>query len=217
MSPLTRRPPRHERGSGVRASVCKCAPAVSAVRPPEQGRNSRAALPKNLEPDVMYVLPCRRRRRPAGTVVEAALVLSGLIFLLLGLVEYGRFVMVKHLVDNAARRSAAGGGSQHDRHQQLRLPDRDDHSKSGAKCTGRPTGRLSGLTIQVYAADANGNSLGAWTSATAGENIAVQIDATYTPMLPGLSMPFGKTSVGLLPAGGIGIHAKAMMQTESNS
>jgi len=159
-----------------------------------------------------------RHRRPAATMVEAALVLSGLILLLLGLTEYGRFVMIKHLVDNAAREGArlavaanTTNTNSFDYQTTTTVQNRVLTALAGQQAA------LSGLTVQVYAADANGNSLGSWTSATAGQNIAVQIDATYVPMLPGLSMPFGNNSVGLLPGSGIGIHAKTMMQTENNS
>ena len=51
----------------------------------------------------MRVRSLRLGRRPGATVPETALVIGIFLTLLLSIFEYGRFVMVRHLVDNAAR------------------------------------------------------------------------------------------------------------------
>src|SRR5438876_6470734 len=51
-------------------------------------------------------LPLRRRSRVGATLVETAVVLSILVLILFGLFEYGRFVMTKQLMENAAREGA---------------------------------------------------------------------------------------------------------------
>ncbi|MFO0930229.1 MAG: TadE family protein [Gemmataceae bacterium] len=55
-------------------------------------------------------MPSRnRRRRPAVALVEAAVVLNVLFLLMFAVFEeYGRFVMFRQLVDNAAREGRAG-------------------------------------------------------------------------------------------------------------
>src|SRR6202023_443803 len=45
----------------------------------------------------------RRFRRRGATLVEAAFVLSGLLVFLFAIFDYGRFIMIRHIVDNAAR------------------------------------------------------------------------------------------------------------------
>jgi Flp pilus assembly protein TadG len=158
----------------------------------------------------------RTRSRQGATIVEAAVVLSALVVLLLGILEYGRFVMVKHLVDNAAREGArlAVAANVHDTNSFNYQTTATIQSRVLAALAGQNQA-LSGLTVQVYEADASGNNIGVWTAATYGQNIAVQVDATYNPMLPGLSMPFYHTRVGILPAS-VPVHTKTVMQTEAN-
>ncbi len=42
---------------------------------------------------------------------------------------------------------------------------------------------LSNQNVQVFASDALGNNLGAWTSATPGESVCVQITGNYIPII----------------------------------
>jgi hypothetical protein len=46
--------------------------------------------------------------------------------------------------------------------------------------------KLTGQQIQVYKSDVNGNSLGLWTDAAAGELICVKIEGTYNFVIPQL-------------------------------
>src|SRR5262249_10933888 len=66
--------------------------------------------------------------------------------------------------------------------------------------------QLNNLSITVFKADANGNSSGVWTDAAFGERIGVQLDATYTPLLP---------NMGILP-NPITLHSRAVMRSEAN-
>jgi Flp pilus assembly protein TadG len=45
-------------------------------------------------------------RRPAATLVETAMVISIFLMVLFGIFEYGRFVMTRGLMENAAREGA---------------------------------------------------------------------------------------------------------------
>ena len=52
----------------------------------------------------------------------------------------------------------------------------------------------------------DGNNIGTWTNAQAGQNIAVETNATYTPILP---------SFGFLPTS-VPIFSKCVMRSEGN-
>src|SRR5262249_47275373 len=47
-----------------------------------------------------------RASRPAATLVETSVVISIALLFMFGIFEYGRFVMTKHLMENAAREGA---------------------------------------------------------------------------------------------------------------
>jgi Flp pilus assembly protein TadG len=158
----------------------------------------------------------RNVKRDGATIVEAAVVLSALLILLFAIFEYGRFIMLLHLVDNAAREGTrlAVSSNVHDTNSFNYQTTATIQSGVIAAIAGQDTA-LSGLTIQVYLADASGNNIGLWTDAKVGQNIAVQIDATYTPMLPGFYLPFFHQWIGFFP-NSVSISTKSVMQTEAN-
>ena len=155
----------------------------------------------------MRPLQTRATLRRGATMVELALVLSSLIMMLLGIMEYGRFVMIKQVVDNATREGA---------HLTLSADGSDSTSYSYqttssiqaavTNAMGGVDAILGGLSIQVYLADSSGNNIGSWTNAQDGQNIAVEVTGTYTPILP---------TFGFLPST-ITIHSKSVMRSEGN-
>lgn len=125
-----------------------------------------------------------RTRRRGRTAVEAAIIIGLLFMLLLGVCEYGRLIMLRHLMENAAREGArfavvstgASAGVTTAQIQSYAIG-----YLAGQSCTG--------LTVQVYQADpATGANVGAWTGAPFGAGIAVQIDLDFNPVVP-LVMP----------------------------
>lgn len=100
------------------------------------------------------------------------------IFLLFifGIFEFGHFVMVKQLMDNAARDGA-------------RMASMGPLATTTAQIQAQVTTELAGngpsnLSIQVFQANpTSGANIGAWTNAGLGNTIAVQITGTYQPML----------------------------------
>jgi Flp pilus assembly protein TadG len=156
--------------------------------------------------------------RRGSTLVEAALVISALVFLFLAIAEYGRFVMVKHVVDNATREGArlAASSNPGDTNSFNYQTSATVQNRVLAALAGQDKA-LTGLNIQVYEADASGNKIGTWSRATIGQNIAVQVDATYQPILPGWSLPFFNTKVSLLPSSGVPVFAKVVTETEGNN
>jgi Flp pilus assembly protein TadG len=117
----------------------------------------------------------RGTRRGASTV-EAACVMNIFLLFIFAIMEFGHFVMVKQLMDNAARdgaRMAATGVTTVTTAQIEALITQE-------LCGQGPTG----MNIQIYEANpTTGANVGAWTSAGLGTPIVVQITGQYTPMV----------------------------------
>jgi Flp pilus assembly protein TadG len=113
-------------------------------------------------------------------MVESAIVLSAFLVLTFGIFEYGRVLMIRQLLQNAAREGA----------RQAKI---GTGTKTTATIQSIVTNYLVGapvlnLNIQVYAADSNGNNAGSWNSATFGNGIAVQVNGDVQPVLPSLGL-----------------------------
>jgi Flp pilus assembly protein TadG len=142
--------------------------------------------------------PPKHRRRGA-TLIETTFVLGVCLLLLFAIFEYGRFLMLRHLLDNAARegaRQAVIGTNT--------LTTADIQNTVTNYLAGQP---VSLTSFKVYLADANGNDTGAaWTSAAFGKPIAVDVAGSYNPMVP---------TMGFLP-NPITLKAKVIMYSEAN-
>jgi Flp pilus assembly protein TadG len=122
--------------------------------------------------------------RPGGTLVETAVVVSVAILFLFGIFEYGRFVMTKQLMENAAREGARWAVANTSTGTTAQVQSKVD-TKLGPG--GRQlVGYSSSTSISVYAADASGNQISGvtWNNVAFGQNIAVVITGTYKPTLP---------------------------------
>src|SRR5205823_13412842 len=112
--------------------------------------------------------------------------------------EYGRFVMIRQLLDNAAREGArqatTGTGT---------LATSDIQATVTHFLVSQP---VSSLNIQVYLSDSAGNNIGSWNSATFGQPIAVTVTGSYAPMMPGLGFLESSTNLTAL----------AIMYSEAN-
>lgn len=133
-------------------------------------------------------------------MVEFAFVAIVFFLLLFGVVEYGRFVMMLQLMNDAARegaRSAVVG--------QSTMTTAQIQGVVKSYLAGQDV-QVQGLNIQVYQIDpVTGNNLGTWSSAGFGQAIAVQVNGTYKPMLPSF---LHMTSVPL--------QARAVMYSEAD-
>jgi Flp pilus assembly protein TadG len=144
-----------------------------------------------------------RRRRSGRTLVETALVVNLMMVILLAVFEYGRLIMIKQIVDNAAREGARFAV----------VSTNTNPPTTQAQIVSTVSGflvnqPLANLNIQVYEADpTTGNNIGPWSSAPFGEDIAVQIDADYQPMLP--------ATFGILPTS-LHVLTKSVMRSEAN-
>jgi Flp pilus assembly protein TadG len=114
--------------------------------------------------------------RRGVSAVEAALVMNIFLLFIFAIMEFGHFVMVKQLMDNAARDGA-------------RLAATGQGTVTTAQVQALVTQELvnqapTGMSIQVFQANpTTGANVGPWTSASLGQPIAVQITGQYTPMV----------------------------------
>jgi Flp pilus assembly protein TadG len=115
---------------------------------------------------------CRR----GAALVEAAIVMNIFLLFIFGIFEFGHFVMVRQLMDNAARDGA-------------RMAATGALTVTTAQIQAQVTTELSGqgpsnLQINVFQANpTTGANIGAWTNAGLGKTVACQITGTYQPML----------------------------------
>lgn len=121
----------------------------------------------------------RRRGRSGIALVEFALVLTVFLSIVLGILEYAQVMMARSLMYAAAdtgARLAASGTSVY--------TTADVRDKVNSILASQ---RLSGVTVQVYACDADGDADPAipdWTDAPFGTGIAVEVDADFPALLP---------------------------------
>jgi Flp pilus assembly protein TadG len=141
----------------------------------------------------------RKTRRRGATLVETTVVMSACLIFLFAIFEFGRILMVRQIIYNAAREGARQAVTNTNT-----LTTSDIQTTVTSYLAGQ---HFQNLTINVYMVDpATGNNIGAWNSAAFGSTIAVEINADYNPMLPGLGWLAQKIS----------LKGKSIMRSESN-
>lgn len=147
---------------------------------------------------------CRHRR--GASLVETALVISIFLMFLFGIFEYGRFVMTRQLMENAAREGARWAIANTYSGTIGQIRDVVDSRLGVARQ--QLVGYTKSTSILVYAADVHGNPISgkSWSDAAFGEFVGVEIVGTYQPVLPNLLRM--NTSVT--------IRAKSVMTSEAN-
>jgi Flp pilus assembly protein TadG len=140
-------------------------------------------------------------RRTAAALIETAVVVTVFLLLLFGVLEYCRYLFVMEVTNNAAREGA--------RFAVVNTNDTtltaDAIALVNAKM-GNVSQQLQSYKVQVYAADVNGNNIGAAANAGFGQYIAVQITGNYVPILPTF-LRMGST---------IPVNVKILMCSEAN-
>lgn len=128
----------------------------------------------------MTLHPRTPKARRGLTLVETAIVIALVLLLIFGIYEYGRFVMVRQVIHNAAREGARLAVVSTNTLTESDIQNTVLNYMAGQQLAGPPT-------VTVYWADPNtGQNMGAWNDASFGQGIAVQINADYQPILPGL-------------------------------
>ena len=142
-----------------------------------------------------------REQRNGTTMVEFAFVAVVLFMLLFGVVEYGRFVALLQLMNNAAREGARAAVVGQSTMTTAQVQSVVTNYLAGQNA------ELQGLNIQVYQIDpSTGNNLGSWNNASFGQAIAVQINGTYSPILPSF----------LFMGNSFSLQTRAVMYSEAN-
>ncbi len=148
-----------------------------------------------------------KRARRGAALVEAALVLPLVLMFLFGILEYGRYVMMRQVLTNAAREGA--------RYAQIHTQPVTVNSTTSGNATADVTNvinkalagqKLSGQTVSIYAADSQGNNVGSWNNAQIGQCVCVEIQGNY---------PVIVSQLLFMPVS-IPVTAKSVMRTESN-
>jgi Flp pilus assembly protein TadG len=123
--------------------------------------------------------------------------------------EYGRYLMVRQIVDNAAR---AGARQAVPIATSFISASSANTTVTDAITQNLAAQNLQNLNVQIFQSDTSGNNIGTWQSTDFGDNIAVQIDADLPILLP---------TFGFLPNNGAApnsVHIKSvvMMKFEAN-
>lgn len=130
--------------------------------------------------------------RPAGrrrgtSAVEFACVAPVFFLVLLGILEYARFLFVVQMLNNAARE-----GARYAAVNTTTVSTSAIQTYVNNYLAGQGSNQLSGYnqssSITVYKADpATGANLGqTWQNAGWGDGVGVSVSGTYKPMMPGL-------------------------------
>jgi len=129
----------------------------------------------------------RTKSRRGVTLVETAMVLSVALFLLFSVYEWGRYIMMQQLVENAAREGA-------------RYAVVNTATATTAQVQAQATTYLCGLDSQVQNFQVSvsgvalqtgpvytqGQTFADWTQASPTDGIIVTVSGTYTPDRPTL-------------------------------
>ena len=127
------------------------------------------------------------KRRRGAVLVEAAVVLPLLLLFILGIMEYGRYLMTMHIFQNAAREGAAYAA----KHTSPVVLSGVTYGNTTSDVTNVINSRLAGQrlgdqSVSVYLSDSLGNNQGTWSDAAAGQFVCVQISGTYKFAAPSL-------------------------------
>jgi Flp pilus assembly protein TadG len=146
----------------------------------------------------------RRTQRNGATLVESAFVISAFIMLLFGLYEYGRFLMLKNVIDQAARTGARLAVVNTNTMSTTAIQDAVDNALGGMGNQFVSYAKYTNITVNHY--DSSGNNIGTdWYNARFGESVGVTITGSYTPF-PSY----------ILPAATFTVSSTAVMNSEAN-
>ena len=149
----------------------------------------------------------RKAERRGGAVVESAIVLPLMFLFLLGIMEYGRYILCLQVVTNAAREGCRYAVT----HTQPVTLNGTTSGNATSNVVNTVTNflagqQLSNVNIQVYQSDAAGNNIGTWTNAAPGQYVCVQLTGNFQAVVPRL----------LYFPGSIPVLAQSVMVCEGN-
>lgn len=157
-----------------------------------------------------------KARRSGLALVESALVMGICLLFLFGILEYGRFVMTKQVLDHAAREGARWAVVNTQSGTTAQVQNLVDGNLAGQG--GQLQSYSKTTSIQVFRSDASGNAIDAkgnivsdwtqapFTNAAFGDSITVKVSGTYTPVIP----------VFIFMPGTIQLQGVVVMKSEAN-
>lgn len=123
------------------------------------------------------------RRRAALAVETAFVLLAGFFLFIFGIFEYARFLMLRNLMDNAAREGARLAVVNTNTMATSNIQDQVDARLGGMGNQIQSYNKYSNIT--VFHADNSGNNIGTdWNNAKFGEGVGVTISGNFLPILP---------------------------------
>jgi Flp pilus assembly protein TadG len=147
----------------------------------------------------------RFAKRSGVQLVEAALVMSICLLFIIGILEYGRLMMTKQILDNAAREGARYAVVNTNNATTADVQNVVDTCMAGQGA--QLSGYSKSSNISVFMADpTTGTNIGTWTNARFGQAIGVQITGTYQPVLP----------IFVFLPGNITLTGQCLMRSEGN-
>jgi Flp pilus assembly protein TadG len=165
-----------------------------------------------------------RARRRGISIVEAALVLPMALLFLFSIFEYGRYLMVLHVTNNAAREGAryavahTGDGTTQAQvlavvDQRMAANDANLQGYARTVFTVDPSGVYDSTGKPIYPPTIQRLSGSNWNDAKYGSPIAVQVTGTYQPVLPSLATPLFNW---VIMNQNLPLTVTAMMNSEAN-
>jgi Flp pilus assembly protein TadG len=133
-------------------------------------------------------------------MVEFAFAFSALVFILFVLFQFCLAIFLRQVTDNAAREGARLAVVADYYNPPLQTSDIQAQVQNVL-----PKSMFNTVNVQVYLADTKGNNIGPWPSAKFGQNVVVQVDATYSPLFPTFGL-FSNT---------VSIDSRSMMRSEA--
>jgi Flp pilus assembly protein TadG len=166
----------------------------------------------------MIASKLRRARRRGTTIVETAMVLSVALFLLFSVYEYGRYVMMQQLMENAAREGARFAAAHT---ADMTTADVQKQVKTYmCGLDGQLAGynvTVTGIALRTGAVYTKGTTFSDWTQASPTDGIVVTISGDYTPELPSLQYLPGVLLGDLqMSSSTVKLQAQAVMYSEGN-
>jgi Flp pilus assembly protein TadG len=158
----------------------------------------------------MIAITPRFFRRRGATVVETAVVLMIVLIFIFAIFEYGRYVMISDLVNNAAREGARQAVATTNTQDTASIQNTVIYYLANQQILNSAGNPLQASDVQVYQANpatgAPATPDSTWYNAAFGSSIVVQVTVLYTPMFP---------TFGFLP-NSFQIQGTSMMASEAN-
>lgn len=156
---------------------------------------------------MLIMLKTRGEKRRGASLVEFAFIVPVLLLLLVGILEYSRFLFTVQVMNNAAREGARYVVV--NTTTTLTTTDIQNYvntymAGTGAQLSGYSA--TSNITVFQASATTGLDNSGGWANTAWGQPIGVTVSGTYNPIVPGM----------LFLTGNLTVQATCIMYCEAN-